>query len=106
MKATDMLNTKTCELYKEEKVPFINNWLGRKGLQLIQTFTKSEKEACKTAEGMFTMLCKKIALQHHETILSLQYCKLKRKVRNLFRNGWTGCELKPQTVSVKNMTGG
>ena len=34
---------------EEEKVPKVQNWLGREDLQLIQTFTKSEKEACKIA---------------------------------------------------------
>ena len=38
-----------------------------------------EKEACKTAYGLFSTLGEKFKLHQKETIVSLQYCKLKRK---------------------------
>ena len=43
--ATNILETKVCELTEEEKVPLIKNLLGEEGLQLIQTFTREEKNA-------------------------------------------------------------
>ena len=52
----------------------------RKGATaMIETFTNSEKETCKTAEGLLEILGKKFRPQHKETIPSLQVCKLKRK---------------------------
>ena len=58
MEVINRLQTKTYELTEEEKVPILKNWLGREGLQLIQTFTSSEKDACNTAEGLFSSLSK------------------------------------------------
>ena len=78
MEVMNILQYKTYDL-NEDKVFIIKNWLGREGLQLIQAFTNSEKEACKTEEGLFATLSEKFKPQHNETILSLQYCKLKKK---------------------------
>ena len=71
MDVKNLLQTKICELTEEEKVPIIKNWLGRGGLQLIQTFTKYEKEAWKKVEGLFSTLSKKFKPQHNEIALSL-----------------------------------
>ena len=46
MEVTNILQTRPYELNDEEKVPVMKSWLGREGLQLIQTHTSSEKEAC------------------------------------------------------------
>ena len=56
-------------------------------MQLIQTFTSSEKEACRTAEGLFAMLGEKFKPRHYETILSLWYYKLNRKSKELHKSG-------------------
>ena len=37
-------------------MPIIKNWLGREGLQLMKTLTNAEKEACKSATGLFIVL--------------------------------------------------
>ena len=61
------------------KFPIIKtDWEGER-LHLIHTFTSSKKEACKTAERLFATLGEKFRPQQYETIMSLQYCKLKRK---------------------------
>ena len=39
-----------------EKVPIIKTWLGREGLQFIQTLTKAEQEVCETCDGLFGTL--------------------------------------------------
>ena len=44
MEVTNILEMKAYELNDEEKVTVIKNWLGRKGLQLIKTFTNKKKE--------------------------------------------------------------
>ena len=72
----NILQTKACKLNDEEKVTIIKNWPGRERLLLITTFKNSEKEACKTAEGLVTMVNEKFKTQDNETILLLQYCKL------------------------------
>ena len=95
----------TYELTIEDKVPIIKNWLGREGLQLINTFTNSDKETCKTAEGLISLLGEKFKPLCNETILSLQYCKLKN-IRSLASSGWANCKLRPQTFNIKNMIEG
>ena len=35
------------------KLALVKNWLGRKGLQYIETSTTAEKETCNTLEGLF-----------------------------------------------------
>ena len=59
MEVISILQSKAYEVTEEEKFPMIKNWLGREALQLIQTFMNSEKEACKTVEGLFCMLSEK-----------------------------------------------
>ena len=53
MQVTNIPETKAYELTEEEKVPVIKNWLGWKGLQLLQTSTHEEKEKWTTIEGLF-----------------------------------------------------
>ena len=36
------------------------NWLGRKGLQFIESLKQMEQERCNTTEGIFTTLNKQI----------------------------------------------
>ena len=79
MEVINIPETKAHELTMEEKVPVINNLLGKEVLQLIQTFTFEEKEKCTTEKGLFTVLCSTIKLQHNRIIISLQYLKLHRK---------------------------
>ena len=47
--------TNKCSL-EDKKIPIIKKWLGRKGLQFVQTLTKAEQEACKAIEGLFETL--------------------------------------------------
>ena len=39
-----------------EKLALVKNWLGRKGLQYLETLTTAEKETCNTLEGLFKTL--------------------------------------------------
>ena len=42
-----------------ERVSIIKkNWLGRQGLQLLETLTQAEQEACNDEEGLFKILNK------------------------------------------------
>ena len=78
MEVKNILQMKAYKLSEEEKLPTMKNLPGREGLQLIQKFTNSEKEACKTVQGIFFLLGKKFKLHHNKNILPLQYCKLKK----------------------------
>ena len=55
-----ILKAKAYDLKDEQKITIIKNCLGREGLQLIQTLTKTEKEACKSATELFDVLKEKI----------------------------------------------
>ena len=74
-----MLQAEAYDLCEEGMVSFIKNWLGREGLQFIQTLTNVEKEACKKATGLLNVLKEKFRLQHNEMICPLQCCKLQGK---------------------------
>ena len=39
-----------------DKLALVKNWLGRKGLQYLETLTAMEKETCNTLEGLFETL--------------------------------------------------
>ena len=41
-----------------ERVSIIKNWLGKQGLQLLDTLIQAEQEACNDEEGMFEILNK------------------------------------------------
>ena len=53
MEVMNILQARPYQLNDEQKVPTIKNWLGREGLQFTPTFTNYEREACKTAQGLF-----------------------------------------------------
>ena len=74
----NILQTTAYQLNDEKKVPVIKKLARKGGTAVNKTFTSSENETCKTAEGLFVMLSEIFRLQHDETI-SLQYCKLKRR---------------------------
>ena len=43
-----------------EKIAIIKNWLGRKGLQLLETLTQAEQDKCKTTKELFITLNSKL----------------------------------------------
>ena len=51
-----------------EQLVMVKNWLGRKGLQFLETLTNEEKTTCSTLEGLFETLSSKFKLQFNETI--------------------------------------
>ena len=61
-----------------EQLAMIKNWLGRKGLQFLETLTNVEKVTCDTLEGLFNMLTSKFSPQINEIIKLLQFRKLCR----------------------------
>ena len=61
-----------------EKTALIKNWLGRKGLQLLEMLTQAEKEKYEMSEGLFKTLNDKFKTQDNETVKSLQFHKLSR----------------------------
>ena len=61
-----------------EKITIIKNWLGRRGLQFIDSLTQEEKQACKTFEGLCSIFVEKFHPAFNETIKLLQYRKLCR----------------------------
>ena len=77
--------------------------LGREGLQLIETFVIFEKEACKTVEGLFTVLNGKFKPQHNATSLSLQYCKLNRKSGESMQEWMGRLQIKWQSANIRKM---
>ena len=54
----------------------VKSWLGRKGLQYLETLTTVEKETCNTLEGLFKTMSNKFKPQYNEMIKSLQFRKL------------------------------
>ena len=59
-----------------EKLEVVKNWLGRKGLHILETIMLAEKEVCNMLDGLFDMLATKFNPQYNETIKSLQFRKL------------------------------
>ena len=59
-----------------DKLVLVKNWLGRKGLQYLETLTTAEKETCNTLEGLFDTLYIKFKPQYNETIKLLQFRKV------------------------------
>ena len=66
----------TCNTPQTNKLVLVKNWLGRNGLQYLETLTTAEKETCNTLEGLFETLSNKFKPQNNETIKSLQFRKL------------------------------
>ena len=66
----------TYNTQQADKLALVKNWLGRKGLQHLETLTNTEKETCNTLEGLFETLSNKFKPQYHEMIKSIQFRKL------------------------------
>ena len=71
-----------------EQLVMVKNWLGRKGLQFLETLTNTEKITCDTLEGLFNTLTSKLKPQFNETIKLLQFRKLCRNDGETKKNGW------------------
>ena len=65
------------ELPEEETVSIIKNWLDKEGLQLIKLQQIQRKTHAKQQEAVFFVF--EFKPHHNLIMLSLQYCKLKRK---------------------------
>ena len=78
MKVADISLTKHTINHVERR-PIVENLLTRAGLQCMQALTLVEQESCEPVSGIFKTLDGKFRWQHSETILFLNYCKLKRK---------------------------
>ena len=91
MEVTNILQIKTYKVTDEENIPIIKNWLGRVGIQLIQTSMNTDKETCRTLKGLFSTIDGKFKSHHNQTILSLQCCKLKRKYHEAGESLLWGC---------------
>ena len=61
-----------------DKLAEVKNWIGRKGLQCLETLMTAEKETNNTLEGLFETLSNTFKPQYNETIKSLQFRKLYR----------------------------
>ena len=61
-----------------DKLALVKNWLGRKGLQYLETLMTAEKETCNNLEGLFETLTNKFKPQYNETIKSLKFRKIYR----------------------------
>ena len=73
-----------------EQLAIVENWLGRKGLQFIESLIHVEGEECNTLEGLFKILMNKSRPQFNEMIRSLHIFKLSRQDGEMQRNGWAG----------------
>ena len=67
----------------------IKNWLGKKGLQLLEMLTPAGKENCETSEGIFKTLNDKSKPHYIITIKSLLFHKLYRQT-NENAEEWMG----------------
>ena len=67
----------------------MKNWLGRKGLNYIESLTEAEKQVCSTLQGLFNTLSAKFQPQFIETTKSLQFGKLCR-VEDESAEEWMG----------------
>ena len=63
-----------------ERILIIKNQLDRQGLQLLETLTQVEQEACNDEEGLFEILNKNLKPQYSETIKSLQFQNIVRQL--------------------------
>ena len=68
--------TKKYNTQDNQKVPVTLNWLGREGLQFMQTLNDEEHEKCKANMGVFEVLREIFKVEHSETVLPLQYWKV------------------------------
>ena len=81
---------KSCNTPQVGQLAIMKNWLGRKGLQFIESLMQTERERCNTTEGLFTTFSNKFKPQFNETIKSLQFHKLSRQAKEMQKNGWAG----------------
>ena len=72
---------KSYSTLQAEQIAIIKIWLGRKGLQFLETLTQAEQEKYNTTEGFFTILNSKFKPQYNETIKSLQFQMLVRHTK-------------------------
>ena len=79
----------TYKISQAERVSIIKSWLGRQGLQLIESLTQAEQEMCNTEEGLFEIFNNKFKPQCNETIVSAQFCSLTMQT-NENTEGWIG----------------
>ena len=61
-----------------EQLAMVKIWLGRKGLQFLETLTNAEKMTSGTLGGLYNMLTSKFRPQFNETIKSMQFRKFCR----------------------------
>ena len=54
MEVANVWQTQAYDLNDSEKVSILKNWLGKEGLQFIQTLANIEKGACKSTIGLFS----------------------------------------------------
>ena len=66
----------TYNTLETDKLALVKSWLGKKGLQYLETLITAEKETCNTLEGLFETLTNKFKPQYNEPIKSLQFRKL------------------------------
>ena len=62
-----------------KQLEIVKNWLGRKGLQFLESLINEEKVTCSMLEGSFETLTNEFRPQFNETIKSLQFHKLSRQ---------------------------
>ena len=79
----------TYNAQEADKIAMVKNWLGRRGLNYIESLMNNENEACNTLEGLFDMLATKFKPQYNETVKSLQFRKLYR-LENESTDEWMG----------------
>ena len=61
----------TYNTWEQEKIAMVKNWLGRKGLNYVESLMEGEKQACDTLQGLIDTLAEKFRPQYNETIKSL-----------------------------------
>ena len=76
LEVTNILSTYNTP--QADKLALVKNWLGRKGLQYLETLMTTEREMCNTLESLFEMLSTKFKSQYNEMIKLLQFRKLYR----------------------------
>ena len=65
------------------------NWIGRQGLQLLETLMHTEHEVCTEEESLFEILNDMLTLQYNLTIKLLQFSKPVRQ-HNESKEEWMG----------------
>ena len=77
-------------LQEHDKITIVKNWLGRKGLNYIESKTEAENQVCSTLQGLFDTVSAKFWPQFNEMIKLLQFRELCRvEVERAYE--WMGC---------------